>query len=46
MDEARRHLASFFIFYNMERLHSSLGYQTPREAYFAGSVMPSLGLRL
>ena len=46
VDEARRHLASYFIFYNRERLHSSLGYQTPREVYFAGSVMPSLGLRV
>ena len=38
VDEARRRLASYFICYNTERLHSSLGYQTPREFYFSGSA--------
>ena len=38
VDEARRRLASYFIFYNTERLHSSLGYQTPREVYFGGTA--------
>ena len=38
VDEARRRLASYFIFYNTERLHSSLGYQTPRDVYFGGST--------
>lgn len=38
VDEARRRLASYFIFYNTERLPSSLGYQTPREVYFGGTA--------
>jgi len=45
VEEARRSLASYFIFYNTERLHSSLRYLTPREVYFSGSTAPSLGLR-
>jgi putative transposase len=36
--EARRQLASYFIFYNTERLHSSLRYRTPREVYFGESA--------
>ncbi len=32
--EARLSLARYFQFYNMERLHASLGYQTPYEMYF------------
>lgn len=32
--EARESLARYFHFYNTERLHESLGYRTPREAYF------------
>ena len=31
--EARDGLTRYFIFYNMERLHESLGYQTPYEIY-------------
>jgi len=31
--EARQGLTRYFIFYNMERLHESLGYQTPYEVY-------------
>jgi len=38
VEEARRRLASYFVFYNTERLHSSLGYRTPREVYFSGSA--------
>jgi len=45
-DEARRRLASYFIFYSTERLHSSLGYKTPREVYFSGSATNSSGLRV
>lgn len=36
--QARQRLADYFMFYNTERLHSSLGYRTPREIYFGGSV--------
>ncbi len=32
--EARESLARYFHFYNTERLHESLGYRTPKEAYF------------
>lgn len=32
--EARERLALYFHFYNTERLHKSLGYQTPYEVYF------------
>jgi putative transposase len=38
VEETRRRLASYFVFYNTERLHSSLGYRTPREVYFSGSA--------
>jgi putative transposase len=31
--EARNCLAKYFFFYNMERLHESLGYQTPYQMY-------------
>jgi putative transposase len=33
VSQARSGLASYFLFYNMERLHESLGYQTPYEIY-------------
>lgn len=33
VSEARNRLTRYFIFYNMERLHESLGYQTPYEVY-------------
>jgi hypothetical protein len=30
-------LAKYFIFYNSERFHQSLGYKTPDEAYLSGT---------
>lgn len=33
VSEARQGLAQYFLFYNMERLHESLGYRTPYEIY-------------
>jgi putative transposase len=33
VSEARRGLARYFLFYNTDRLHESLGYQTPYEIY-------------
>lgn len=33
VSEARHGLARYFLFYNTERLHESLGYQTPYEIY-------------
>lgn len=33
VSEARHGLAQYFLFYNMERLHESLGYCTPYEIY-------------
>jgi putative transposase len=38
VEEARRRLSEYFVFYNTERLHSSLGYRTPHEVYFRGST--------
>ena len=32
--EARQHLGRYFNFYNHERPHQSLGYQTPAQFYF------------
>jgi len=36
VSEARRSLSIYFDFYNIERLHQSLGYRTPYEVYFGG----------
>jgi putative transposase len=33
--ELRRGLERYFEFYNQERLHQSLDYQTPAEVYFS-----------
>ena len=33
VSEVRNGLAKYFLFYNMERLHQSLGYRTPYELY-------------
>ena len=32
--EARRGIDKYFMFYNAERIHESLGYKTPYEIYF------------
>jgi putative transposase len=34
VSEARRGLDKYFMFYNTERIHESLGYKTPFEVYF------------
>jgi putative transposase len=33
VSDARKGLSRYFLFYNMERLHESLGYKTPYEVY-------------
>jgi len=33
VSDARKGLSKYFLFYNMERLHESLGYKTPYEIY-------------
>jgi putative transposase len=33
VSDARRSLDKYFLFYNMERMHESLGYRTPYEVY-------------
>ncbi len=38
VQEARRRLSDYFVFYNGERLHSALGYKTPQEVYFGCSA--------
>ena len=38
VSDARNRLTRYFIFYNMERLHESLGYQTPYEIYVKDRV--------
>jgi putative transposase len=42
--EAAYYLGRYFKFYNYERLHESLGYQTPAEVYF-GALAPPVALR-
>ncbi len=34
VSDARRNLSKYFIFYNTERIHESLGYKTPHEIYY------------
>ena len=43
VDEARRGIGCYFRFYNRQRLHQALGYQTPAEVYFSvGKEIPSM----
>ena len=42
--EAAYYLGRYFKFYNYERLHESLGYQTLAEVYF-GALAPPVALR-
>ena len=44
-DEARLGLASYFRFYNEERPHQSLAYQTPASLYFAAHITKSRAAR-
>lgn len=47
MDEAYAGLATYFQFYNEQRPHQSLGYQTPAEVYFEErEVMPIIRARV
>ncbi len=39
--EARQALARYLTFYNQERLHQGLDYQTPAEVYFRQTSPPS-----
>lgn len=39
MVEARQELCRFFEWYNSERPHQSLGYQTPNEVYYDWSLL-------
>lgn len=41
--EARAKLEAYIRFYNVERPHEALGYQTPHEAYFGtrAALMPA-----
>jgi len=34
VSDARRNLSKYFLFYNTERIHESLGYKTPYEIYY------------
>ena len=38
--ELEKGLGEYFTFYNQERLHQSLSYQTPAEVHFAGLSSP------
>lgn len=36
--EAREGIGNYFLFYNEKRLHSALGYRTPKEVYFEKEI--------
>jgi putative transposase len=38
--EARKYIGEYFIYYNEERPHQSLGYQTPAQIYAGGQAGP------
>ena len=40
VSDARRGLDKYFLFYNMERIHESLGYRTPYEVYVKERLNP------
>ena len=40
VSDARRSLDKYFLFYNMERIHESLGYRTPYEIYVKERLDP------
>jgi putative transposase len=40
VSDARRSLDKYFLFYNMERIHESLGYRTPYEVYVKERLNP------
>ena len=40
VSDARRSLEKYFLFYNMERIHESLGYRTPYEIYVKERLNP------
>ena len=40
VSDARRSLDKYFLFYNMERIHESLGYRTPYEIYVKERLNP------
>ena len=40
VSDARRGLDKYFLFYNMERIHESLGYRTPYEIYVKERLNP------
>jgi putative transposase len=40
VSDARRSLDKYFLFYNMKRIHESLGYPTPYEIYVKERLNP------
>ena len=44
--EARQSISSYFDFYNQQRLHQALAYQTPASVYFKKGALPTDNLPL